>query len=301
MRTIIKLSMVLFSLMISQVGYGQTEVIDLWPNGIQNQYEGLSGEKIEENQGTIIHVGEVTKPTLTIYPAQNSQGKKSKAVVICPGGGYAYLAIEKEGHVIARFLAKNGIAAVVLKYRLPNDSMQPNKKLAPVQDARQAIRMIRANAEKWNIDPNNIGIMGFSAGGHLAATASTRRPYFDVEGENLRPDFSLLIYPVISMKENLTHRGSRENLLGKTPSEELVNEFSNEMQVSTQTPPTFLVHALDDGAVPVENTLNYLARLRENKIPCEVHLYKSGGHGFGLNPGLTDSWGTLMLNWINSL
>lgn len=301
MRGKIISGMVLLTLAFAQVCCGQEFTVDLWQGGIPNQNSGVSGEKVEMSEGKIVHVGEVTNPTLTIYPAQGNETGQSKAVIICPGGGYQYLAIEKEGFAIARFLSKNGITAIVLKNRLPMDSYQPEKRLAPIQDARQAIRMVRANAEKWNIDPKFIGIMGFSAGGHLAATASTRRPYYDVEGENLRPDFSLLIYPVISMKQGLTHQGSRDNLLGKNPSDSLVEEFSNEMQVSEQTPPTFLVHALDDGAVPVDNTLGYLAQLRKYKIPCEVHLYKSGGHGFGLNPGHTDSWGQLMVNWIKAL
>lgn len=296
---------IMFVLILLNISsFAQPDTLLLWPEGVPNQYETAVGEKLRvaADSVTITHVSEVTSPTLIVYPAKNvAQGQKSKAVIICPGGGYTNLSIEKEGHKVAQYLSENGITGIILKYRLPLDKYQPQKQLAPIQDARQAIRMVRANAESWGIDSEKIGIMGFSAGGHLAATASTRRPYFDVEGENLRPDFSILIYPVISMKIGLTHLGSHNNLLGKNASDELVNEFSNELQVSEQTPPTFLVHALDDRAVPVDNTLQYLQKLRDNKIQCEAHLLKKGGHGFGMNHGYTDEWPTLMIRWINDL
>ncbi len=281
--------------------FGQPLEIKLWQAEVPGQNSGLSGEKTLVDKNVLTHVSQVTDPTLTIYPAKIGPGEKAKAVIICPGGGYSRLSIEKEGHAVAKFLAENGITGIVLKNRLPDDSLQNNKTIVPLLDARQAIRLVRENVEKWNLDPRFIGIMGFSAGGHLAAMASTRKPYFEKEGENLRPDFSVLIYPVISMKTGLTHGGSRQRLMGKYPSDALVLEYSNEEQVSDQTPPTFLVHSFNDKAVPIDNTLNYIKKLREYGIACEAHLYPSGGHGYGMLPGPTDSWPGLMVKWIKSL
>jgi acetyl esterase/lipase len=279
----------------------QTIEVALWPDGVPNQKTGLQGEKTVVENGITTHVSEVTGPTITLYKAKTDGKTLSKAVVICPGGGYSRLSIEKEGHAIARFLSENGITGIVLKYRLPDDAFQPEKTIAPIMDARQAMKIVRERASEWNIDSTAIGIMGFSAGGHLAATVSTRQSYSFAGGANPRPDFSILIYPVISMKDGLTHGGSRERLLGKNPCDALVLEYSNEMQVNGKTPPTFLVHSFDDKAVPVENTLKYMDKLRENHVECEVHLYKVGGHGYGMNKGHTDSWPSLMVNWIKSL
>jgi len=288
-------------LLHTTLAFGQPTEIKLWPTEVPGQYLGQSGEKSLVDKNVLTHVSKVTNPTLTVYQANVGPGERSKAVIICPGGGYSRLSIEKEGHAVAKYLAENGITGIVLKNRLPDDSLQLNKTIVPLLDARQAIRLARENAEQWNLDPHFIGIMGFSAGGHLAATASTRRPYFEKEGENLRPDFSILIYPVISMKTGLTHGGSRDRLLGKNPSDTLILEYSNEEQVSEQTPPTFLVHSFDDKAVPIENSLNYIKRLREYGIACEAHLYPSGGHGYGMLPGRTDSWPGLMVKWIRLL
>lgn len=301
MKHFFLLTIVLVMLFSAQTAYCQPIEIPLWSDGIPNQLPGLEGEKTIVDNGVVTHVSEVTQPTLAVYLAQNTNGKQSKAVIICPGGGYSRLSIEKEGHAVARFLSENGITGVVLKYRLPDDRFQPEKTLAPILDARQAIRVVRSKSKEWNLDSMAIGIMGFSAGGHLAATASTRQPYSYSSGNHVRPDFSILIYPVISMRNNLTHSGSRERLLGKEPCEAVVSEYSNELQVTATAPPTFMVHSYDDKAVPIGNTLLYAQKLAENKVECELHLYKSGGHGYGMNPGHTASWPQLMLNWIKTL
>lgn len=297
-KKIINLSLMLFAVSIA---FGQPLVIDLWPNGVPNNLKTDIPEGTRESDGIITHVFDVSKPTLTIYPAKVENGKAAPAVIICPGGGYTNLSILKEGYKVGEFLAQNGITGIVLKYRLPRDEMQIDKSIAPIQDAQQAIRLIRAKAKELNIIPDKIGIMGFSAGGHLAATASTRKNFWGVEGENLRPDFSILIYPVISMKPGVTHKGSHDRLLGEKPSRELEIDYSNELQIDENTPPAFMVHAFDDHSVPIDNSLRYMERLREFDIECEMHLYKKGGHGFGMLPGYTDTWPALMVNWIEDL
>jgi acetyl esterase/lipase len=271
----------------------------LWPDGVPNSLEHEIEEGVRTDNGVKTHVYDVSNPTLTIYKAKVEDGRKTPAVVICPGGGYVNLSIKKEGHDVAIFLAKNGITGVVLKYRLPNDEMQQNKTVAPLQDARKAISTIRTMAEELNILPNMIGVMGFSAGGHLAATASTHFESDIYQTGEIRPDFSALIYPVASMKPGITHMGSHDHLLGKHPGRDVEVYYSNELQIDENTPPTFIVHSFDDGSVPVANSLRYIERLSEFGIECEAHLYKSGGHGYGMLPGHTDTWPGLLVNWIN--
>ena len=192
----------------------------------------------------------------------------------------------------------------MLKYRIPNDNAQPDKSIAPLQDAQQAFRVVRKRAKEFGINPNKLGIVGFSAGGHLASTAGT---HFNKQvGEladttNVRPDFMILGYPVITMKD-FGHKGSANNLLGKTPTQEMLDLYSNELQVTPQTPPTFLVHAADDGAVPVKNSLVFYEALVKNKVPVEMHLYPKGGHGFGMkNPTHPDLWMDRVKNWMESM
>lgn len=194
-----------------------------------------------------------------------------------------HLSMEKEGFKVARWLNALGITVVVLKYRLPSDEIMEDKTIGPLQDAQEAVRVVRRNAYKWKIDVNKIGIIGFSAGGHLAATLSTRyldNLYNAHDTISARPNFSMLIYPVISMKEGITHQGSRGNLLGKTPSDLLIKKFSLEAQVNSLTPPTFMAHASDDTSVPVENSIMYYQALIKHKVPAELHLYEKGGSWF---------------------
>jgi len=275
--------------------------INLWADKVPNSVDNSIEEGVRENNGMITHVYDVSDPTLTIYNAELGTGEKAPAVVICPGGGYVNLSIKKEGHDVAKFFAKNGITGIVLKYRLPNDKMQKNKTIAPLQDAQKAISTIKSMAKELNILPDMIGIMGFSAGGHLAATASTHFDSEIYEIDEIRPDFSVLIYPVASMKPGITHMGSHDRLLGENPNESLEVYYSNELQIDNNTPQTFMVHSFDDRAVPIKNSLRYVERLAELGIECENHFYKSGGHGYGMLPGYTDTWPGLLVKWIKTL
>ena len=242
----------------------ESAAFPLWnqiPGAIKN--ETYKEEPRLDAQGVRTGIKKVTEPTLMPFLVENKSGKNA-AVVICPGGGYSVLSIDKEGINIAKWFNSIGVSAFVLKYRLPSDDIMTNKTIGPLQDAQEAIRTLRRNAAKWNLDVTKIGIIGFSAGGHLASTASTHyldKVYESKDDVSARPDFSMLIYPVISMEDGITHNGSKESLLGKTPSADLIAKYSNEKEVNENTPPTFLVHATDDHAVPVENSINYYLEL----------------------------------------
>jgi len=241
------------------------------------------------------------RPELTPYlpPAGRANGT---GVVIFPGGGYAHLSMAHEGSEIANWLAGLGVTTFIVKYRLGPNYHHPTM----LGDAQRAIRIARARAVEWGVDPNRLGVIGFSAGGHLASTTGT---HFDagsassgdvIERASSRPDFLILLYPVITMRDSVTHAGSRLNLLGKEPSAELVRLLSNETQVTAQTPPTFLVHTVDDRTVPVENSLLFYRALRSAGVSAEMHIFEHGPHGFGLattNPVLS-SWTTLCENWL---
>jgi acetyl esterase/lipase len=211
----------------------------------------------------------------------------------------------KEGFAVAREFNKWGVAAFVVNYRIPNDSSMIDKKIGPLQDAQRAIQFVRIHAKEWSVDVNKVGIMGFSAGGHLASTASTHFNHSYIENNNninLRPDFSLLIYPVISFQDSIGHIGSRDQLIGKNPNPQLRDSFSNELQVTAQTPPAFLVHATDDDVVPVMNSIVYYEHLLQFKIPAALHIYNAGGHGFGMdNPTTKDLWMERCRNWMESM
>ena len=283
----------------------QQKVIKVWTDKIPGAIKSSTYQEefqLDENQTT--RISKVTEPTLTIYspPKEITNGA---AIIICPGGGYARLSIDREGFQIASWFSKLGITAIILKYRLPSDEIMKDKSIGPLEDAQEAIRVVRRHAKEWGLNIYKIGIMGFSAGGHLAATAST---HFndDVYGANdtisARPDFSILIYPVISMDLSITHKGSRENLLGKKPSKEMVESFSNELKVTDETPPAFLALAADDGSVPIENSINYFYALKKNNIPAELHIYEKGGHGFGMGKkgGSEAGWPEACMNWLKA-
>jgi acetyl esterase/lipase len=279
------------------------DYLPLYPAGIPNSKPVANKQKANKGADGIERISDVSVPTYRFFPAPASKNPQS-CVVICPGGGYRILASSHEGYDIAAKFNEIGVSALVLYYRLPADSAQVEKKYAPLQDAQAAIALVRTNAAKWNIDPAKVGIMGFSAGGHLAATASTHfnKDYTgSLSGANLRPDFSILLYPVISMRP-FGHGGSKQSLLGKNPTEEELALFSNEEQVTAQTPKAFIVHASDDTAVPLKNSLLYAERLTANKVPVDLHVYAKGGHGFGLNNKTTsgDLWFDRLITWMKA-
>lgn len=271
----------------------QTE-IDLYKKEIPNSKPC----SLVENSPAQGRVQQITIPKLYVYqPAVKDSAKT--AVIICPGGGYGRLAINHEGHEVAKAFNAKGVTAFVLKYRNPIDSACfINKEIVALQDAQRAIQLLRENAVEYNIDANKIGIMGFSAGGHLASTAATHFTTTTIEnssGTNLRPSFAILIYPVISLQDSIAHMGSRNNLLGKNPTKEKIDLYSNELQVTAQTPPIFLLHAGDDKSVVVMNSINFYMALLKNKVPAEMVLQQAGGHGFGLNNKAEP------INWLNNV
>jgi acetyl esterase/lipase len=280
--------------------------LPLYAGNIPNSKFTGSKEKIEKSDITVIR--DVQEPDIAVY-LPTKKFATGQAVVICPGGGYWILAYDYEGTDIAKYLNTIGIAAIVLKYRLPTygNTIEPNK--APLMDAQRAMRLVRSNAVKWNIDPNKIGVMGFSAGGHLASTLGTHFDYGNksakdsVEKLSCRPDFMVLMYPVISFTDSCCHTGSRDALLGKNPTKEMLNYYSNELQVKNDTPPTFLLHANDDSGVPVENSLLMYKALRAKKIPAELHILSEGEHGFGLalSNQHVASWTNSLTLWLKSI
>ena len=244
------------------------------------------------------------RPSLTLYlpPKDKANGA---AVVICPGGGYGGLAFDHEGHQVGRWLNSFGVAGFIVRYRHRGTGFGHP---APLQDAQRAIATVRSRARQWNVDPRRIGILGFSAGGHLASTAGThfhkgKSDAADpLDRVSCRPDFMILVYPVISFTEPFTHRGSMHNLLGAKPDRKLVELLSNERQVTRQTPPAFLIHTHGDNGVPAENSVAFFLALRKAKVPCELHVYEKGGHGFGLGvpgtPKATAAWPAACEGWL---
>jgi acetyl esterase/lipase len=284
----------------------QNYIISLWKGNPPLQI--TSGSQEVSIQEGILRISNVQIPSIEVY-LPTKQIATSQAVVIFPGGGYGILAYDWEGTDFAKWLNSQGIAGIVVKYRLPVSQSLINSKEVPLLDAQRAIRLVRHHAESWNIDPEKVGVMGFSAGGHLASTLSTQysneleRTKDAIDTISARPDFSILVYPVITFQDQYTHGGSRKNLLGEKPSQELIDRFSNEKNVNANTPPTFLVHAQDDLAVPVENSLLYYQALRANEVSASLHLYPSGGHGFafGMGKGAVENWRLVLLDWIKTL
>ncbi|WP_340105934.1 alpha/beta hydrolase [Rhodohalobacter sp. 8-1] len=275
------------------------EVFNLYPGAIPNSKSSDLSESDTELTSGVFR--EVITPTLEVFLPEKDNATGA-AVVICPGGGYSVVVYESEGVTTAKEFAKNGVTAFVLKYRLPRDATMENKTIGPLQDAQQAIKSVREDADKWEIDEDKIGIMGFSAGGHLASMAAT---YFEKalipneKNTSLRPDFQILIYPVISMRDDLTHSGSRNNLLGRSPLREYVNAYSNELQVTEQTPPAYITHTGDDDLVIVDNSIDYYESLQRNSVPVELHLYPKGGHGFVLSQP-TSEWMAPIFKWMTN-
>ena len=294
MKTI--LSAFIFT-MATTIAYSQEKPMPLYPKGVPNS-KPTPTTYLEKTSGDWI-TG-VSVPTLTAYFPEKGKANGA-AIVVCPGGAYAGLANAHEGMAICREFNKIGVTAFLLKYRLPSDEIMVDRSIGPLQDAQMAIYTVRKNAKEWGVNPAKIGIIGFSAGGHLASTEGTHfdKPVIDDKDNiSLRPDFMMLIYPVISFGEQ-AHVGSRENLIGKTPSQAQLDLYSNEKQITANTPPTFLVHAGDDGAVPVQNSLMFYEGLLKNKVKAEMHIFQEGGHGFGMNNSKNKGkWFEWATNWL---
>jgi acetyl esterase/lipase len=265
--------------------------INLYPNGVPNSKPSTVTETGADKG---LFKG-ITNPTLEYIKPEKPNGT---AIIVIAGGGYGVIVYNGEGLGTAKSLAEKGISAFVLKYRLPNDEIMQDKKIGPLQDVQQSIKYLRENAEKYGIDKNKIGVMGFSAGGHLASTAATHfeKSYIEnVQNTNLRPDFQILVYPVITMQDALTHGGSRDALIGKNPLQEDKDLFSNDLQVKANTPITWLTHAADDKVVDVDNSISYFEQLRKNKVEVEMHIFPKGDHGFIFRQ---KGWMTPLFDWM---
>lgn len=280
MRKIILMSFLFITTMLS--AQKPVELL-LWPNGAPNS-NGLTGTEEDLNGG---RVANVVNPSITVYRAQKPNGM---AIIMCPGGGYARLAMNHEGHDMASWFTTQGITYVVLKYRMPNGNYE-----VPLSDAEQAIRLVREHAAEWGINPQRVGIMGASAGGHLAASLASL-----YSSDKTRPDFQILFYPVISMQIGVTHGGSRQNLIGENPSQELEQKYSLERQVSPRSPQAFIMLSSDDGAVPPINGIGYFLALRDQKVPASLHVYPTGGHGWGFRDNFTykRQWTGELEKWL---
>jgi len=292
---------ILFIFMLVSTGvFAQEKPVPLYPKGVPNSKPAPAGYVEEMDKNSFL--SGVTIPALIPYfPAKDKAN--GTAVIICPGGGYIGLSMVGEGSNIAEAFNKIGVTAFILKYRLPSDSIMVDKTIGPLQDAQRAVQLVRQNAAKWNIDPNKVGIIGFSAGGHLASTAITHFDKAVIDNKdniNLRPDFGILLYPVITMGPK-SHTGSKENLIGKNAPAELADLYSNQKQVTANTPPTFLVQAEDDNVVPVENSLMFYDALLKNNVKAEMHIFPAGGHGFGLyNKTTKDLWFDRLTEWMDA-
>lgn len=276
------------------------QTINLYADNIPGEIKKSNQETVRDASAEHTFIMDINQPQLTIFKAAPHLANGT-AVIILPGGGYKGVSIVKEGYDIAKRFNSIGITAFVLKYRMPNTNTMLDKTTGPLQDAQQAIYWVRSNAKLWGIHPDKVGIMGFSAGGHLASTAAT---HFDnavmsqYQSENLKPDFQILIYPVISMKDEVTHKGSRKNLLAPELTPDNIAYFSNEDQVTRATPKAFIVHAIDDKAVPVENALLYTQALTQHKVQTQLLLLPEGGHGFGMDNPF--DWFESLATWLKN-
>ena len=270
-------------------------VITIWPEGVPGLRADASAEKMDQGRLSNVH-----EPTLTYFAAPAGRASGA-AVIICPGGGYNILSWDKEGTEPAQWYNSLGVAAFVLKYRL-REYGQP----APLRDVLRAVRLVRSRAAEFGIKPDRIGVMGFSAGGHLASCAGTLydapegRTGAPLDSVSARPDFLVLIYPVITMKDPMAHAGSRRSLLGPAPTPELIERYSTELQVTKDTPPAFLITTFEDRTVPAENSLEFFDAMHRAGVPAELHAYEKGPHGFGLRPGYgpTSDWPRLCEQWL---
>ncbi|MEO8615662.1 MAG: alpha/beta hydrolase [Luteolibacter sp.] len=288
-------------ILLSAVSIASSQWSNLWPNEAPGAKQPPAGS---EKAGEGGRLTDIEIPQYQIYLPDKDQATGA-AVVILPGGGYGILAINHEGHDIAKWLTARGIAGIVVKYRVSGNPAFGYQYPVPFLDARRAIRTVRAKSSEWGIDPKKIGIMGFSAGGHLASLCTTRfndsfgqETNDEIDKKTCRPDFSILIYPVISMEFPLAHGGSRKNLLGGNPQQELAGKCSTDGAVTPETPPVFLLSTSDD-MVDCRNSLSFAAACKANKVPVSLHLFESGGHGYGLHgKGDLEQWPVLLEHWL---
>jgi acetyl esterase/lipase len=302
----IRLIIIFISTLVISTHLSATEIIELWPKSTLPNYQ-QSKETEQIINKDIIFIKNIQTPSLEILlPSKRSAN--GMAILILPGGGYSGVAYDWEGTDYAKWLNSLGIAAFVLKYRMPQAQSVITSYKAPIQDAQRAMRYIRFNATQFNIDTNKVGVIGSSAGGHLASTLSThQKNYYPaqdaIDNEHTLPNFMMLIYPVISMKKGITHDGSRNKLLGKEPANELIDQFSNETRVTKKTPPTFIIHSGNDKTVPVENSLLIYRALVRHNVKTTMHIYPKGGHGYGLGISNNDApdWTQHGELWLEAL
>lgn len=282
MRTVLLACVLLGALFV----HARDFEVRLWPGGAPSA-TGLESAPEVNSDG---RASKVSDPVIHVYPAARPG---SPAIIMCPGGGYSHLAVNHEGHDMAQWMNRLGVTFIVLKYRMPN-----GHKEVPLADSRRAIEIVRDSASVWNADPRRVGVMGCSAGGHFAATLAV------MYGDSLhRPDFQILLYPVISMEDGLTHRGSRDNLLGKDASPEDVGRYSLDRQVCADTPPAFIALSADDRAVPPANSLRYAQALIDHKVPVSLHMFPTGGHGWGFRDSFLykREWTGELEAWLRNL
>ncbi len=298
----LKQSLVKFLLYLCPV-FSFAQTFDLWqevPDALSNS--AYTEAPIFDAHNNLVKTSQVKLPTLTVFEPKNSNGL---SVLICPGGGYRHLAFEKEGVKVAKWLNDLGITAFVLKYRLPSALIMKDPKWGPLQDAQHALRWVRINHKKWGLNPEKIGIMGFSAGGHLAATLLTHYNYETYQNEwpvSAKPNFGILVYPVVSMQDGITHAGSKQHLLGQNPEGKWENFFSLEKQAHSQMPPVYMVHAKDDKSVIPANSELLQKALNVQHVPNRLLLVESGGHGFGLGKDEESSrWLKDCEQWLKSI
>ncbi|MDR2282640.1 MAG: alpha/beta hydrolase [Sphingobacterium sp.] len=276
------------------------ERVPLYAGDIPNSLPSKNREQDFSNTSVDTITKFVSEPSLTVFlPDKNRQN--GIGVIICPGGGYHLLLTKREGAEIAKAFNKLGITAFVLRYRLPDGKILQDHSLGPLQDVQMAIKLVRDNATDWGVNVAKIGVMGFSAGGHAASTAAVHFDHSYVpntEKTSLRPDFAILVNPIISMRADMTHLGSRNNLLGSTPASNKIEFYSNELHVDKDTPPTFLVHATGDSVVPVNNSIVFYQALLKQKVSTEMHLYAYGEHGFLTDPSF-EEWFGRCTNWLS--
>jgi len=292
--------------MLQPLAHAEPKDLPLWPGDAPGAAVPQAKEE-SNNRGDVLVVGKIQQPTMRVYlpPAEKATGA---AVVIFPGGGYSIVAMKHEGYDVAEWLNSLGIAAVVVKYRVSSDPAYGYQHPVPLLDAHRAIRLTRHKAAEWGIDPKRIGVLGFSAGGHLASTAGTLfdrklivRERDEIDRVTSRPDFMVLVYPVITTTKPFGHGGSKKNLLGEKPDPDLTRLLSSELNVTAETPPTFLVHSHDD-PVASENSVYFYLALKGANIPAEMHLYESGGHGYGLGRGdhISATWPKRCEEWLRA-